>query len=427
MDFRALHSPPPSPVRKSFDERSPPRLFGPTRLLVIVALTVIVLSSIFITALLVSQAHAPSRPDQTSLARGALKSALHVSPKGHTTSETTLQLSGPSHGRISIPSSTFDPKQQQHGNAFDTSQKESSSSTLMTTATTTTSRGLNSNSSSTHLIPEDAIQKIYSTSDMGIHQATFTGSWKNHTLRVRAWYRFLCSSSSSSGEPTLLVRGFALAEPLTDPVPFFIDHPVLPDYSQENNLHQLQLLLSHANHDTTSPTSYQQDASIPLTQLHRSRVHRNIPNVWHFQGALNPNQAAAAFALGVQGWSSYSGLIGKPSCNTMLESTGAENRGQARSGKPYRVLQTQQQQQLLPWQQQGGVWSVVATAQGVPLDQHAFLLQQHLQYHGLLGLSGMIHIVKDAAVAPQLLMGSRDLQAASIEGRLIFWVWVSAK
>ena len=95
-----------------------------------------------------------------------------------------------------------------------------------------------------------------------------------------------------------------------------------------------------------------------------------------------------------------------------------------KSAKAYRVLQ---QQQLLPWQQQGGTWSVGATAQGVPLDQHAFLLQQHLQHHGLLGLSGMIHVVTDAAVAAQLLMGSRDRQAATIEGLLIVWVLVSAK
>jgi hypothetical protein len=229
-------------------------------------------------------------------------------------------------------------------------------------------------------------------------------------------------------------------------VPFFIDHPVLPDYSREDNLPQLQLHLSHVHsqHDTTEANQDHQ-ALVQLIQLHRSWVHRNSPNVWHFQAALDPSQAEAAHALGVQGWSSYVSINSKPLCSMpettlspktstshpsdssgrSIQSGQVPSSGNQAAGmpiEPYSLLQSLHQ---LPWQSQGGVWAVVGTAQGVPLDQHAFLLQQHLQYHALLGLSGMIHILSNAAQAGQLLMESRELVTAVTQGRLVLWVWVS--
>ena len=230
---------------------------------------------------------------------------------------------------------------------------------------------------------------VFDTQTAGIQRYTLWGSTANSSaVVIHLWIRLLCHANGTTA------RGFAIAEEVNQQLPFFIDHPLLPDPIAKN-LPQLQL------------QTPDRKAAWNFTQLHVPYIDGQYPNVWHFQVQL-PKDAKPT-RLGVQGWD-RSVDIQFPGGSGDSSSSCAETTASA--------------SQQLPWRQHGTVWSVVSPGAELASDVHAFVMCEHIKHHKQYNMSGMVAVLEGRPKAEELLKAS-CIRRAVEAGWLYFWIWVS--
>jgi hypothetical protein len=231
---------------------------------------------------------------------------------------------------------------------------------------------------------------VFNTQHAGIQRYTLWGSTSTSAAVVlHLWIRFICTSDGTTA------RGFAIAEEVTQQLPFFIDHPLIP-YPIAQNLPQLQL----QTEDSTGAWNF--------TQIHVPFLDGQYPNVLHFHAKL-PGDATPT-RVGVHGWTRSVDV-------DFPRSSG--NGGSCAAG----TTQAAASQQLA-WRQNGTIWSVVSPGAELSGDVHAFAICEHIIHHKQLNMSGMVAML-EGRTRVELLMKHSCIKRAVEEGLLYLWIWVS--
>jgi hypothetical protein len=221
-----------------------------------------------------------------------------------------------------------------------------------------------------------------------------------------------------------------MAEPVKA-VPFFFDHPVLPE-NFAKDLPPLQIIRT----DTSKPPQ-------TCINFYEEYVHRNIANVWHFQARIPSGISPHIVGLGVPGWPTVAPFSFTPQCPSQQQvgsshpsnATGTATATDNGASTPLAVApgaagaakglsSPHPHRESHAWQTPGSIWGVVAPLEGRPLEQHAFLLLRYLHYHQQLGINGVIQFMVSSSSTRELLRYPGIAEAVQ-EGSLAFWLWVS--